>query len=202
MNINPTEPFTMKLTELHKVFEPQDGSDGPACAVLGPNPMSFPWGYDEDDEDCYDLKQALKKEIMCLTTGGIENFWIACDPGVGLWCGEFINTIQKEFWFDISLHCYVPYEEHANKWHQNLRERYYSMLMSADSEHNDSGRKTPSARLDAYKAIIDKADVLLVVHDDSTKKTDQLDEALEYAKAQKKSMIIIHPVAQEGFSIE
>ncbi len=29
------------------------------CAVLGQHPMRFPWGFDEDDPGCQDLKLAL-----------------------------------------------------------------------------------------------------------------------------------------------
>lgn len=37
------------------------------CAVIGQNPMPFPWGFDEEDKFCSKMKTELAQQIMDAT---------------------------------------------------------------------------------------------------------------------------------------
>ena len=53
---------------------------------------------------------------------------------------------------------------------------------------------TPDAQLQAYKKIIDLADMVLAVYDRDTPATGSAeDRALAYAEGQHKSLVLLHP---------
>ena len=98
------------------------------CAVIGQNPMRFPWGFDEEDDRCRKLKIELAQQIMMLRQNGVSQFLTACDCGVGLYAAELVNGLRATTDHDLMLICYTPHEEQATKWAPYLRERYFTML--------------------------------------------------------------------------
>ncbi|MGM9579204.1 MAG: hypothetical protein ACI3VS_07460, partial [Evtepia sp.] len=63
------------------------------CAVLGHFPTRFAWGFDETDPGCVSFKMQLILALdgLCAKAG---KFLVACDPGVGLYAAEAINTLR------------------------------------------------------------------------------------------------------------
>ena len=60
------------------------------CAMIGSPPMCFPWGFDEEDEDCAALKLILINWISKLRGEGRTRFAVSMDCGVGLYAAEII----------------------------------------------------------------------------------------------------------------
>ena len=164
------------------------------CAVIGQNPMRFPWGFDEEDDRCRKLKMELAQQIMALRQSGVSQFLTACDCGVGLYAGEIVNGLRATTDHDLMLICYTPHEEQATKWAPYLRERYFDMLTACAYLSAVCEVGAPDAQLQAYKKIIDLADVVLGVYDADTSATDSAeDRALAYAEGQHKSLVLLHP---------
>ena len=151
------------------------------CAIIGQNPMRFPWGFDEEDDRCRKLKMELAQQIMVLRQSGVSQFLTACDCGVGLYTGEIINGLRMTD-RDLMLICYTPHEEQATKWAPYLRERYFAMLEKCTLISAVCEVGAPDAQFQAYKKIIDLADVVLAVYDKDTSPTGGAeDSALAYA---------------------
>lgn len=151
------------------------------CAIIGQNPLRFPWGFDEEDDRCRKLKMELAQQIMVLRQSGVSQFLTACDCGVGLYTGEIINGLRMTD-RDLMLICYTPHEEQATKWAPYLRERYFTMLEKCTYISAVCEVGAPDAQLRAYKKIIDLADVMLAVYDRDTQSADSAeDSALAYA---------------------
>ena len=151
------------------------------CAIIGQNPLRFPWGFDEEDDRCRKLKMELAQQIMVLRQSGVSQFLTACDCGVGLYAGEIINGLRMTD-RDLMLICYTPHEEQATKWAPYLRERYFAMLEKCTLISAVCEVGAPDAQLQAYKKIIDLADVVLAVYDKDTSPTGGAeDSALAYA---------------------
>ena len=152
------------------------------CAVIGQNPMRFPWGFDEEDDRCRKLKIELAQQIMMLRQNGVSQFLTACDCGVGLYAAELVNGLRATTDHDLMLICYTPHEEQATKWAPYLRERYFTMLEKCTHISAVCKVGAPDAQLHAYKKIIDLADVMLAVYDRDTPPTGGAeDSALAYA---------------------
>ena len=151
------------------------------CAVIGQNPMRFPWGFDEEDDRCRKLKIELAQQIMMLRQNGVSQFLTACDCGVGLYAAEIVNGLRMSD-HDLILICCTPHEEQATKWAPYLRERYFTMLEKCTLISAVCEVGAPDAQFQAYKKIIDLADVVLAVYDKDTSPTGGAeDSALAYA---------------------
>ena len=152
------------------------------CAIIGQNPMRFPWGFDEEDDRCRKLKIELAQQIMALRRSGVSQFLTACDCGVGLYAAEIVNGLRATTDHDLMLLCYTPHEEQATKWAPYLRERYFTMLEQCTCISVVCEVGAPDAQLRAYRQIIDLADVVLAVYDRDTPPTGSAeDSALAYA---------------------
>ena len=162
------------------------------CAIIGQHPLRFPWGFDEEDDRCRKLKIELAQQIMALRQSGVSQFLVACDCGVGLYAAEIVNGLRMTD-RDLMLLCYTPHEEQATKWAPYLRERYFTMLENSTHISAVCPVGIPDAQLQAYKRIIDLADVVLTVYDTDTPPAGSAeDTALAYALAQK-PVLVLHP---------
>ena len=163
------------------------------CAIIGQHPMRFPWGFDEEDESCGKMKMELAQQIMVLRQNGVSQFLVACDCGVGLYAAEIINGLRTTD-RDLMLLCYTPHEEQATKWAPYLRERYFDVVEKCTYISAVCEVGAPDAQLQAYKKIIDLADVVLAVYDRDTPATGSAeDRALAYAEGQHKSLVLLPP---------
>ena len=174
------------------------------CAVIGQNPMRFPWGFDEEDDRCRKLKIELAQQIMMLRQNGVSQFLTACDCGVGLYAAELVNGLRATTDHDLMLICYTPHEEQATKWAPYLRERYFTMLEKCTLISAVCEVGAPDAQLQAYKKIIDLADVVLGVYDlESPAVGDAEDRALAYAvDTAHKSVLVLDPINLTTFQID
>ena len=156
--------------------------DNHCCAVIGQPPMRFPWGFDEDDFGCQELKLALAQKIMELRQQGVTRFAVVADCGIGLYAGECVNALRQHD-PDLMLFVVSPHEEQATKWTPDLRNRYFKLPEDCTIMELASHRKTPECEYDAYRKIIDHADMVLAAYDPATARGDAVDRAMEYAKA-------------------
>ena len=166
------------------------------CAVIGQAPMRYPWGFDEEDSGCRKLKIELAQQIMALRQRGVTQFLTACDCGVGLYAAEIVNGLRETTDQDLMLFCYTPHEEQATKWAPYLRERYFTMLEKCTLISVVCPVGTPDAQLQAYRKIIDLADVVLGVYDlAGPAANDAEDRALTYAvDSAHKPVLILDPL--------
>lgn len=162
------------------------------CAFIGHSPMRFRFGWDEEDDNCIKLKNILLKQIGLLYERNVTHFMTACDPGIGLWCGELVNILRREK-TDLQLYCIIPYEEQAKKWPPYLRERYYELLEKSTYNTAISLHKETASQRNAYKYMIEHADIILAVYDPKSARGDDVDWAMEYAMVKKRNTICIHP---------
>ena len=160
------------------------------CAIIGQHPMRFPWGFDEEDSGCQDLKLALAQKIMELRQQGVTRFAVVADCGVGLYAGECINALRQHD-PDLMLFVVTPHEEQATKWAPYLRERYFKLLADCTLMEAASLRQTPDCEYDAYRKIIDYADMVLAAYDPATARGDAIDWAMEYAKERARSVALL-----------
>jgi len=143
--------------------------------------MRFPWGFDEDDFGCQELKLELAQKIMELRQQGVTHFAVVADCGIGLYAGECVNALRQHN-PDLMLFVVSPHEEQATKWTPDLRSRYFKLLEDCTIMELASHRKTPECEYDAYRKIIDYADIILAAHDSATARGDAADRAMEYVK--------------------
>ena len=161
-----------------------------SCAIIGSPPLSFPWGYDEDDEGCVALKLLLINEVFRLYKQGISRLVVPLDSGIGLYAAEAVNVLRDSH-ADMELICYIPHEEQAVKWTPYLRDRYYAVLAKCTETKLVSTGKTPTCELDAMLDAIDQAGTVLAVCNAEEVQDINLAAALQYAERTGREVIRI-----------
>ena len=66
-----------------------------SCAFSGHRPKKFPWGYDEADSRCVELKAVLKREIQKLIKAGVADFYTGMAEGSDTWAAMIILELRK-----------------------------------------------------------------------------------------------------------
>lgn len=153
------------------------------CAIIGQPPMRFPWGFDEEDSGCQNLKLALAQKIMELQQWDVKRFAVVADCGVGLYAGEIVNALRKHD-ADLMLFVVTPHEEQATKWAPYLRERYFKLLEDCTVMEAASLHWIPGCEYEAYRKIVDYADMVLAAYESALATGNAVDRAMEYAKEQ------------------
>ena len=79
---------------------------GKNCAIIGEPPMSYVWGYDEEDQRCCATKLLLLNRLSRLQTEGITDFFIPLDAGMGLYAAEMVIALVASN-PNLHLHCLI-----------------------------------------------------------------------------------------------
>ena len=138
------------------------------------------------------MKLEMAQHILELCQCGVTEFQVACDPSVGLYAAEIVNTL-RENGSAIRLVCVMPHEEQATKWTPQLRERYFTMLSASAELDCIDFHDQPNAQLLAYRRIIKQSAVVLAVYDPDLADGSAEDKAVAYALALGRPVMLIHP---------
>ena len=167
------------------------------CAILGHSPMRFAWGFDEETEECHNLKSEMLRALTAMQRDGVTKYAIACDCGVGMYAAEMVNAMREKN-PTIELYCVLPFEDQATKWAPYLRDRFFTMLEKCTLISTVSTHEIADAQLHAYKRIIRMADIVLAVYDPKSCRNDEVDKAVRYAVSNGKKLLYIHPDTLES----
>lgn len=107
------------------------------------------------------IKQNLLDKIWELYCMGYDRFWVNCEYGVPLWCGEIITALGIHN--DIGLHIAMPYEEQSTNWAEELRDRFFAVHARAESVQIVSARYDEDCYRRADELMTEEADMLLIV---------------------------------------
>lgn len=97
-----------------------------AC-FTGHRPQKLPWGYNEDDNRCIEMKYKLEKEIIGAIHKGYNNFITGMALGFDMICAETILKIQKDYPF-IKLIAALPCKNQYKYWNTSQILRYKKIL--------------------------------------------------------------------------
>ena len=159
------------------------------CAIISSRPDSFPWGLDEDDERCEDLKHQLLGRITTAINNGVKNFAVAMDSGSGLYAAETINAWRRSD-NTICLTCIVPWEEQSTKWTPQLRGRYFTAQEKCSDVLFVSNAYTEDCEINALLEAVDMADTVIVV---SSGADMLIPVAIRYMVRTNKKYVVIQP---------
>lgn len=108
-----------------------------------------------------EIKVKLREKIWELYCKGYDSFWINCEYGVPLWCGEIISALAM--YNDIELNIAMPYEEQSTNWVNEHRERFFDIHAESDHVELISNNYTDDCYELADEHMIDNSDLLLVI---------------------------------------
>lgn len=162
------------------------------CAFTGHRPQNLPFGFNEEDERCIDLKKALREQIINLIENeGVTHFISGMAIGVDMYAAEIVLGLKASY-LGITLESAIPCEIQAAKWSEALRDRYFDIASKCDKETLIQTHYTPDCMDKRNRYMVDHADVLIAVWDGSPSGTGK---TVRYAHQQGKSVTIIDPVS-------
>lgn len=156
-----------------------------ACTFIGSTLNRFSFGYDFTAPKCIALKLQLAQYINDMYKAGVRDFYSVCQEGVELWAAEIAVYLMAGD-ESVRLHCILPYEEQAARWHPDTQELYYNVLAAAsDCEFIDTRFKRNSLASAKYKALDKSRHVFAVVEDGAS------NEYVRYAMANGKRVCVL-----------
>ena len=145
------------------------------CAFTGHRPQNLPFGFNEEDERCIDLKKTLREQIINLIENeGVTHFISGMAIGVDMYAAEIVLGLKASY----------PSEA--------LRDRYFDIASKCDKETLIQTHYSPDCMDKRNRYMVDHADVLIAVWDGSPSGTGK---TVRYAHQQGKSVTVIDPVS-------
>ncbi len=166
-----------------------------SCAFVGHHPLRFPFGYDEDDEMCIRIKNALHLQILSLYEEGVTDFYTDCEVGASMWGAELVLQLMQQH-KQLRLFCVLPYEDHAKKWTPELRERYFYIHEKSCGIIMIGTHYSKGCHKRCGKYLVNHADILIAIYDsEAIPHIEPATQLIAYARKKGREIIYIYPDA-------
>jgi uncharacterized phage-like protein YoqJ len=123
--------------------------------------------WDAKNPGIFIIKTAIEKQLRTLVENGLEWVIIGGQPGIELWAAEIVIELKNEF-PELKLGVLMPFLEQENKWKEEQKEYYHTIIEQADFV--DAVSKKPYIAPWQFKArdefSLDHTDALLLVYDE------------------------------------
>lgn len=155
------------------------------CCFTGHRPGKLPWGYDETDPRCLDLKRRLAGAVEAAYEEGIRHF--TC--GMALGCDQYFCEAVlalRERRPGVVLEAAIPCPAQAKRWSVQQRERYNRLVEACDLETVISEAYGPGCMQRRDRYMVDHASLLIAAFDGTSGGTRY---TLEYAMSRRISIV-------------
>ena len=102
-----------------------------SCCFTGHRPQKLPWGMNEDDQRCTDLKLELAARLEGLYELGYRNFICGMAQGCDMYFAEAVLAL-RQIHEDVRLEAAIPFGNQPEKWSARQRRRYNRLIDGAD----------------------------------------------------------------------
>lgn len=170
-----------------------------SCAVAGPKPTRFKFGYKEDNSLCRKIKKAMLRQFRRLyRKRGVRRFYIGGAIGVNLWAGELLLKLKEEPGYeDLELVVILPFPGHDAKWDVRSRKRL-EYLIQHSTEHLTAGTEDcRESYISQNRYLVDHAQYLVAVSGEHREQETGSFQVTAYAQEKGLEIIYIHPDTAE-----
>jgi len=136
------------------------------CAFTGHRPEKLPWGTDEKDPRCEAVKIILRRLLEEAFSMGCRTFLCGMARGCDTYFAEAVLELrQREP--EVQLIAMIPCPEQASRWPKQDRLRYETLCRQCDRCEILEQRYSNGCMLRRNKAMAERADLLISIHDGS-----------------------------------
>lgn len=166
-----------------------------SCCFSGHRPTKLPYGYDEEHPNCLTLNLKLALEIGQMQKRGVSTFLTGMGQGPDIWCAEIVLDLRHAYPdAGIKLVAVLPFEGQADRWHEEYRERYFSILAQADETIILQAHYSNGCMQRRNRYLVDSSAHLIAVYDGQKGGTQF---TVEYAERKGLDVIILNPNSLE-----
>lgn len=97
----------------------------------GYRPEKLPWGYDECDPRCAQLKQRLRRAVCAACDDGFRHFICGMARGVDTYCAEIVLALRPQY-PDLTLEAAIPCPSQCGGWTPDQQARWHAIVDRCD----------------------------------------------------------------------
>ena len=135
-----------------------------SCSFTGHRPEKLPWGEDELDPRCLEIKAKLATAVETAYEAWCRHFLCGMARGADFYfCEAVLDLRQRRP--GVTLEAVIPCEEQAARWSERDRDRYYTLVASCDGETMVQRHYDKGCMLRRNRYLVDHAARLIAVYD-------------------------------------
>ncbi len=133
------------------------------CSFTGHRPEKLPWGDNEGDPRCLELKDKLARSLEAAYGAGYRHFLCGMARGADFYFCEAVLALRERM-PGVTLEAVIPCEEQAARWSERDRNRYYALVAACDHETMVQRRYDKGCMLRRNRYLVDHAARLIAVY--------------------------------------
>ena len=130
------------------------------CCFTGHRPLRLPWGMNETDPRCIDLKERLRTTLEETYNNGYRHFICGMAIGCDMYFAEAVLDLRGKY-SDLTLEAAVPCDSQSDKWNRKQKETYFSLLSACDIVTYVSHMYSPDCMMKRNQYMIDRSSLLI-----------------------------------------
>ena len=134
------------------------------CCFTGHRPQKLPWGMNEKDPRCVELKLELAARLEALAALGYRNFLCGMALGCDMYFAEAVLAL-RERWPDVRLEAAIPFGDQPGRWNEEQRRRYNRLIDAADKLTILQVHYTSDCMQRRNRYMVDRSSLLLACYD-------------------------------------
>ena len=135
-----------------------------SCSFTGHRPEKLPWGEDELDPRCLEIKAKLATSVETAYEAGYRHFLCGMARGADFYfCEAVLDLRQRRP--GVTLEAVIPCEEQAARWTERDRDRYYTLVAACDGETMVQRHYDKGCMLRRNRYLVDHAARLIAIYD-------------------------------------
>ena len=135
-----------------------------SCCFSGHRPAKLPWGSDESDPRCFDLKQELAARLQGIYEAGYRHFICGMAAGCDLYFAEAVLQLRS-LHPEVTLEAAIPCAGQAENWPKPLRERREALVADCDEVTLLQRNYSPGCMQRRNRYMVERSSLLLAVYD-------------------------------------
>ena len=136
----------------------------PTCTFTGHRSKKLPWGSNELDPRCLELKKRLADTVEAVWSAGFHHFICGMAEGADLYFCEAVLALKEQH-PEIRLEAAVPFLGQADHWPREQQERYHRLLQACDSRTVLKEEYSSDCMMERNRYMVDHADILIACYD-------------------------------------
>ena len=133
------------------------------CCFTGHRPEKLPWGTDEGDPRCLELKARLDRAVEEAYDAGMRHFLCGMARGADFYFCEAVLKLKRAR-PDVTLEAAIPWEEQAARWGERDRDRYFDLVRRCDRETMVQRQYSKGCALRRDRYMVDRSARLIAVY--------------------------------------
>ena len=168
------------------------------CCVTGHRPEKLPWGFDEEDPRCVELKGRLRAATEQAYADGFRHFITGMARGTDQYFAQIVLDLRAER-PGVTLEAAIPCEEQASRWRESERERYFDLVRQCDLETMVQRRYDRGCMQRRNRYMVDRSARLIAVYDGMLGGTMY---TIQYAMKRDLEVVLLDPVQNDEKSLD